>query len=205
MDCLVVPRYSRLLTPCRTHIGAPLRSRFRIAPHLNSGCYFGLTRSPQRHGCRCPPGDLVVELCCQLGADLHHRQPDLGAGDQAGGAASTWPAPGSARRTAAASGRRRFARRRARPRVAGLELREHRGKGFGLDMRRQQDRAVGAVAERVEILRVLAGQDAEAGGPSAAAVRAICARLAPQSFMPTMLGCSASRSSVSLPRPTEAR
>ncbi len=34
-------------------------------------------------------------------------------------------------------------------------------------MRRQQDGAVGAVGERVEILRVLAGQHAEAGRPPA--------------------------------------
>ena len=116
--------------------------------------------------------------------------------------ASTWPARGSARRTAAASVRKcppSTPARASRSPCFNSVCTE--AKALGLDMRRQQDRAVGAVGERVVILRVLAGQHAKAGGRRRS--KSIdCARSAPQSFMPTMFGCSASCSSVSLVRLT---
>ena len=49
--------------------------------------------------------------------------------------------------------------------VALLHERPHRGKAFGLKVSRQQDGAVSAVGERVEILRVLAGQYTKARRP----------------------------------------
>ncbi len=43
----------------------------------------------------------------------------------------------------------------------------HRGENPGLNVGRQQDGAVGAVLERIVILRILAGQHAKAGRPVA--------------------------------------
>ena len=48
-----------------------------------------------------------------------------------------------------------------------LQQRAHRGEASVSMMRRQQDGAVGAVGERLVILRVLAGQDPKAGRPPA--------------------------------------
>ena len=119
--------------------------------------------------------------------------------------ANTLPAPGSARRTTAASDRTRFpsARGRRRARLASAACARQR---------RPRSRYAPTAGSRRRRRRS-ARRNIRASSPVRTRKpgglrrnRSIdCARLAPQSFMPTMLGCPASSSSVSFSRLTPAR
>src|ERR1700722_13466764 len=125
--------------------------------------------------CRCshvgsrnlPPGDLGIEPCGEVVAHFDHRQANLGAVDQAG-----------ARQPILGRRRARLGKQQPREgghafptlaRVIGSAFPEklaYRSKRYCLDVGREQDRAVGAIAQRIEIQRILAGQDTKAGGPA---------------------------------------
>ena len=136
---------------CRGACHRPLRTRNPSAPRKDGDT----------------PMDFRIEPCRQWRADLHHRQAHFGAVDQSG---ARQPVLGRRR---ARLGEQQLGQtgnavpaRQRRIGIALLQEGPHRRENVGLDMRRQQDGAIGAVAERLEILRVLAGQDPEAGRPA---------------------------------------
>ena len=151
------------------------------------------------------PLDLPIEPRGQFRAHLRHRQPTsalsinpvrhsqylIGAG--LGSANNSRVSSSTACQHASAASRS--------PAAISLQISAN---VVGLEMGGRQDGAVGAVAQRLMILRVLAGQDREILRPPAQQIERL-ARSAQQSFRPDDVRMFGERSIASLPRLTPVR
>ena len=152
------------------------------------------------------PRHLARPAARQLRAHLHHRQPHFGAVDQTAAApASIWPAPGSAPRTAAGVSSATLCHgasaASACPAAAAFAS---IAKLVGLaDAPTAGSRRRRRPSVHRNIARLRRSGRESRRTPASRSID--CARSALQSFMPTMLGCWASFSSVSLVRLTAER